>query len=173
MITIRTALPSDIDALHAIDGDASKLFAAHGLHIDLAPDHPFVLSEVARWLRAIELGRAFLALDESGMGVGFAAVDILDGEPYLDQLAVRVAAMRRGIGGRLLAHSADWGRAAGGSFIWLTTYDHVPFNRPYYEQRGYVVVPDAACGPGILHHLDEQRQHLPDAVHRVAMRCSL
>jgi len=173
MITIRSALPGDIDVLNAIDDDATRLYAEQGLPIELAPDHVFVLSELARWLRATELGRAFLAVDDSGTGVGFAALDMVDGEPYLDQLAVRVAAMRRGIGGRLLARSADWARATGGSAIWLTTYDHVHFNRPYYEHRGYVVVPDDACGPGILHHLDEQRQHLPAPLHRVAMRCPL
>jgi len=34
--------------------------------------------------------------------------DLLDDEPYLDQLAVRVMTMRRGIGGQLLAHAAAW-----------------------------------------------------------------
>lgn len=173
MITIRPALPSEIDVLSAIDSDATTLYAEHGLPIELESDHVFVLNEQARWLSATELGRAFLAIDDTGTGVGFAALDMVDGEPYLDQLAVRAAAMRRGIGGQLLGRSADWARATGGSAIWLTTYDHVHFNRSYYEQRGYVVVPEAACGPGIRHHLDEQRQHLPAPAHRVAMRCPL
>jgi hypothetical protein len=52
----------------------------------------------------------------------------------------------------------------------LTTYDDVPFNRPYYERHGYAVVPEIACGPGVQHHLDEQRRHLPGPAQRVAMR---
>jgi len=173
MSTIRPVLPREIDVLNAIDDDATLLYAQCGMPIELPHDHVFVRSELARWLRSAELGRAFLAIDDSGAGVGFAALDVVDGEPYIDQLAVRVAAQRQGIGGRLLAHSADWARALGGSAIWLTTYDHVAFNRAYYEHRGYVVVPENGCGPGIRRHLEEQRQYLPAPAHRVAMRRSL
>lgn len=102
--------------------------------------------------------------------MGFAALDLLDGQPYLDQLAVTRAAMRRGVGRRLLERSAEWARDAGGPSIWLTTYAHLPFNRPYYERHGYVVVPEAECGPGLRKHLAEQRGHLPEPAQRVAMR---
>jgi GNAT superfamily N-acetyltransferase len=168
--TIRRALPSEIDVLNDIDDDASTLYAQHGLPIELGQDHVFARAERARWLRATERGRAFLAVDPTGLGVGFAALDVVDDAPYLDQLAVRAAAMRQGIGGRLLARSADWAREAGSSTIWLTTYDHVPFNRPYYERHGYRVMPEEACGPGVLHHIRDQRCYLPAPAQRVAMR---
>lgn len=169
-VTLRPALPGEIELLNDIDDDAVTLYEQHGPSIDLGPEHAFVRAELARWSRSLELGRVFLAVDRTGQGVGFAVLDVLDGEPYLDELAVRRAAMRRGIGGRLLARAADWARAAGGSALWLTTYDHLPFNRPYYERHGYVVMPEAACGPGILHHLEEQRRYLPAPTQRVAMR---
>jgi hypothetical protein len=63
MITIRPALPSELDVLNAIDNDATTLYAQHGLRIELAPDHIFVLNEQARWLSASELERAFLAVE--------------------------------------------------------------------------------------------------------------
>jgi GNAT superfamily N-acetyltransferase len=168
--TIRPAVPSDIDVLCDIDDDATALYEECGLSTALEQDHVFVRAELARWSRSIELERAFIAVDPPDMALGFAALDVVDGEPYLDQLAVRVAAMRRGIGSRLLARAVDWSRAAGGSALWLTTYAHVPFNRPYYERHGYVVVPEEACGPGILHHIEEQRRYLPAPDERVAMR---
>lgn len=168
--SVRPALPSEMELLRAIDDDAATLYGEHGVTIELTSEHPFLRDELARWLRSAQLGRAFLAVDHAGSGVGFAALDMVDGEPYLDQLAVRVSAMRRGIGGTLLALAADWARTSGGSALWLTTYDHLPFNRPYYERRGYVVMPEFACGPGIRHHLDEERRHLPAPAHRVAMR---
>jgi GNAT superfamily N-acetyltransferase len=167
---IRPAVPSDIDALRDIDDDATALYEECGLAIVLGQGHVFVRAELARWSRSIELGRAFVAVDPADTAVGFATLDVVDGQPYLDQLAVRVAAMRRGIGGRLLARAVDWGRAAGGSALWLTTYAHVPFNRPYYERHGHVVVPEEACGPGIRHHIEEQRRYLPAPAERVAMR---
>jgi GNAT superfamily N-acetyltransferase len=168
--TIRPALTSDIAAMSDIDDDATALYAEHGLSISLGEEHVFVRAELARWLRSTELKRAFVAIDRADRALGFAALDVVDDEPYLDQLAVRVAAMRRGIGRRLLAQAVDWGRAAGGSALWLTTYDHVPFNRAYYERHGYLVVPERACGPGLLHHLEQQRRYLPEPAQRVAMR---
>jgi GNAT superfamily N-acetyltransferase len=170
---IRPARPTDRETIRLIDDDATALYAEHGLAIELAPGHPFAVAEQGRWLRSAELGRAFFALDEAGQPVGFAALDWLDDQPYLDQLSVRRSAMRRGIGTRLLQHAADWARQAGGAALWLTTYGHVPFNRPYYERRGYVLVPESACGPGIAHHLHEQRLHLPAPDQRVAMRREL
>jgi GNAT superfamily N-acetyltransferase len=169
-VVILLAQPSDIAQLRGIDDDASALYAEHGATIDLPADHPFARAELARWLRATELGRVFIAVEPSGARVAFAALDLVDGEPYLDQLAVRCSAMRRGIGGRLLARAAEWARDEGGDALWLTTYAHLPFNRPYYERHGYVVVPQLACGPQLVHHLDEQRRHLPAPEQRVAMR---
>ena len=172
-VTSRLARPDEIDTLVAIDDDASQLYAEHGIRVELGPDHPFARAERARWLRAAELGRAFVALDEAGTAVGFAALDLIDGAPYLDQLAVRRAAMRRGLGARLLALAESWARSVGGSSVWLTTYAHLPFNRPYYERHAYVIVPEASWGAGIRHHVHEQRCHLPAPEQRIAMRRSI
>lgn len=170
MFTIRPASAKDIATLRAIDDDACALYAAHGLALELPHDHPFAREELARWLRSAELGSAFLVVDGSGAGVGFAALELVDGEPYLDQLSVRVAAMRRGIGGELLARAAEWACAVGGSALWLTTYAHLSFNQPYYERHGFVAVPESECSAGLRHHLDEQRRTLPAPEQRVVMR---
>jgi GNAT superfamily N-acetyltransferase len=164
--------PAPLDALGdaiSIDDDASNLYAAAGLALGLTADHPFAVAEQARWRRSIELGRLFFAVDEGGDRVGFAALDILDGAPYLDQLSVRMAAMRRGVGRTLLHHALAWSKDLGDA-LYLTTYGHLTFNRAFYEREGFVVVPDSECSPGVLHHLEEQRGCLPAPEHRVAMR---
>src|SRR5688572_17140861 len=132
-VELRLARADELEVLQSIDDDASGLYPAHGIVLDLDRGHPFCQAERARWSRAIALGRAFLALDASARGVGFATLDLLDGVPYLDQLSVRQTAMRRGVGRALLSQAAEWARATGGSELWLTTYGHLPFNRPYYE----------------------------------------
>jgi GNAT superfamily N-acetyltransferase len=167
---IRSARPDELDTFRAIDDDASSLYPAHGIELDFPPEHEFVRAEQARWLRAAERGRVFVVVDAAEASLGFAALDLVDGEPYLDQLAVRTVAMRRGIGAALLAHAAVWAKAQAGSALWLTTYSHLPFNRPYYERHGYLAVPEENCGPGILHHLVEQRRYLPAPAERIAMR---
>lgn len=169
-VELRLARTDELEVLQAIDDDASGLYPAYGIVLELDRNHPFCQAERARWSRAAELERAFLAVDASGEGVGFATLDRIDGAAYLDQLSVRRAAMRRGLGARLLARAAEWARAAGGSELWLTTYAHLPFNAPYYERHGYERVPEAACGPGLRHHLAEQRRHLPEPEQRVALR---
>jgi GNAT superfamily N-acetyltransferase len=133
----------------------------------------FALAERQRSLAAAEAERAFLAVDESGVCLGFAALDSLDGEPYLDQLAVQRAFMRRGVGQLLLEQAVAWAERQKGDALRLTTYAHLPFNRPYYERHGFVVVAEVECGSGIRHHLEEQRRALPTPSERVAMRRSL
>lgn len=167
--SVRVAVPQELDSLIEIDEDASALFTVHGLNLDLPPEHPFVQGEHSRWRRAIELGRVFVgAQDQPGEIAGFAALDILDEQPYLDQLAVRRSQMRRGIGSQLIDRSERWARQQGGS-LWLTTYAHLPFNRPYYERHGYEVVPEQDLGPQLVDHLQEQRRYLPHPEQRVAM----
>ena len=87
-------------------------------------------------------------------------------DPYLDQLAVRPRAMRRGIGAALLRQAISW---SGDRTLWLTTYSHLSWNGPYYQRHGFVPMPDDTCGVELLAILEEQRAVLPDPGKRIAM----
>lgn len=171
-VALRLAEPDDIDALVSIDDDASALYEQHGLDFECQADSAFAQAKRNRWLRAAHLRRVFLAVDTDGRAIAFGALDVLDGNLYLEQLSVRCGAMRRGIGTLLLTHSIECARRAGMS-LWLTTYNHLIWNRLYYERHGFVVVPESECGAGIRHHLEEQRRFLPAPAERVAMRRAL
>lgn len=54
--------------------------------------------------------------------------------------------------------------------LWLTTYAHLPWNRPFYERAGFAVIPEAQCPPGIVEILAEQRACLPAPRERIAMQ---
>lgn len=168
--TLRLARTNEIDELGDIDDDAGDLYAEGGLPIELEAGCPFLVEERERWLRAAEREQVFLAVDERDRGLGFAALDVLDGEPYLEQLAVRRSAMRRGIGRQLLHRAFAWAAQKDGGFLWLTTYGHVPWNRPFYQREGFVVVPEADWGRDIAHHVADQRRWLPAPEQRIAMR---
>jgi GNAT superfamily N-acetyltransferase len=170
---LQRATVDDMLDIVQIDEDSTTLYATAGMPIDLAPEHPFGIAERERWVRSAAAGRLFIANDEPGDRVGFAALDLVDGMPYLDQLSVRRAAMGKGAGRFLLHEAIAWAEREGARSLWLTTYGHLPWNRPFYEREGFEVVSEAACGPGILHHLQEQRAALPAPEHRVAMRCAL
>lgn len=154
-----------------VDDDASRLFASVGIALDWPGDHPFVVSERARFRAAAEQGLVRLARDPGGACLGIAILGHIDGAPQLEQLSVRMAAMGQGVGSALLAASKAWARAQA-PVLWLTTYAHVPFNKPYYERRGFRVVPEAEHGPELRATLAEQRRYLPDPEQRVAMRAA-
>lgn len=166
-VLIRRASPAEIDEVISIDDDACALYETVGLHFDISPDHPFAHAEHARWARAANDGNVFLAERAGSPPVAVLVVGRVGGLAYVDQLSVRMSAMRRGIGGRLLMRAIEW---AGDDELWLTTYAHLPWNRPFYERHGFVSVPASACPPGIVADLEEQRRWLPDPEQRIAMR---
>lgn len=161
---LRTLSPDDIREAIAIDDDATALFATVGVHFDITPEHPFARAEYARWTRAARDQLAFIADLDEQPSAALLVLGYVDGMPYLDQLAVRMAAMRRGLGRRLVRHAIAWARGP----LWLTTYAHVPWNRAFYESEGFAVV--RACPPEITAILDEQRRYLPHPEQRIAMR---
>jgi GNAT superfamily N-acetyltransferase len=166
LFSLRLARPDELQELILIDDEASELYARAGLRIELSKDHAFTVAESARWADAIASGLAYVAVDAQDHPVGFAAVRLVDGNPYLDQLAVRPYAMRRGIGTALLRQAISW---SGGRALWLTTYSHLAWNRPYYQRHGFAPVPDDTCGIELLAILEEQRAALPDPGKRIAM----
>ena len=166
-IVIRPASAVDIDEAIAIDDDACALYEQAGLHFDFGPEHPFARAEWARWAEAARVGSAFLAVAADGRAVGMLIMGRVAGAPYLEQISVRTSAMRRGIGRRLLARAIDW---SAGEPLWLTTYAHLSWNRPFYEQAGFTVVPERDCPRDIVLILTEQRRWLPAPGERIAMR---
>lgn len=162
----RLAHPDDLRDLVAIDDAAGILFVEAGIRIELAPEHPFVLDEVARWRRAIGRDLVHLALDERDRPIGFLVLGTVDDQPYVDQLSVHPGSMRLGLGRGLMQRAFEW---SGTAPLWLTTYGHLSWNRAYYERLGFVGVADAASGPGIRGILASQRAVLPFPEERIAM----
>lgn len=88
--------------------------------------------------------------------------------PCLDQLSVRRAWRRQGVGKTLIAHALPWSAAAGE--LWLTTYDaRVPWNQPLHERLGFVRVDELHYGPDLRAKLSAERAALPVPEGRVAM----
>lgn len=171
---IRPAQPGDLDLLVAIDDDSCALYAAAGIDLSFGAESPIVRDERAAWAAAIAQGGVRLAAGSDPQDAdGFIAMGRKDGIAYLEQLSVRCGAMRRGIGGRLMAWGEDWTRSQGQHRLRLTTYAHVPWNRPFYERHGWLLLPEAQWGPDLRATLALQRAHLPDPDQRVAMEKTL
>ena len=170
---MRAGVPDEIDILCAIDLDAGELFVRAGLDLDLPADHEFFAAERSRWLSSLQSGRALVAVDSSDWPLGFAARGMRDGEAYIEQLSVRTQFMRQGIGTGLLSTTESFARNDGARSLWLTTYNHLPWNRAFYERMGYAVVPEAHGGHEILAVLAAERRWLPCPEERVVMQKQL
>lgn len=55
----------------------------------------------------------------------------------------------------------------------LTTFAHVPWNRPLYEHLGFQVLANEEVGPGLRAVMNTEAAHGLDPTTRVAMRLEL
>ena len=164
--SLRKARADELQRLLGIDDEASELFTRAGLTFTTDANHPFSVAESARWAKAIEEQLAHVAVNHQDEPIGFVTLSFVDQEPYLDQISVLPGVMQRGIGTMLLRHAISW---SNGRPLWLTTYSHLSWNKPFYERRGFTAVAEGTCGPELRAILQEQRAVLPDPHHRVAM----
>jgi GNAT superfamily N-acetyltransferase len=167
---LRVAESNELETLLDIDLDACRLFDQVGLELTPAHSAEFSARERRRWAQCLNAGTVLVASDRSGAPVGFAALAHLDGEPYLEQLSVRVSAMRQGIGSALLTAAERLAAKGRTRVLWLTTYSHLPWNAPFYERAGFVAIPVKECGTEMLLELFFQRRLLPAPDKRVVMR---
>jgi GNAT superfamily N-acetyltransferase len=166
--TLRPATHDELDDAIAIDEAAGQLFVDAGLTIDLPSEHPFVVAEREAWRRAIEHGQLWVAC-HGAEAVGFSALGRAGDLAYLEQLAVRPEHGRRGVGTLLLDVACAHARKSGESELWLTTYAHLAWNRPYYERNGFAVLAESRCSHELRELLQAQRATLPAPEQRIAM----
>jgi GNAT superfamily N-acetyltransferase len=167
-VWLRPARTAEIAVAVDIDHDAGRIYADAGLAVDSVRQHALAQAERARWAEAIAGHRLLFACRGDGQAVGFSSVTTLDGHPHLDQICVRAAATRQGVGRMLLERALRWSTREGE--LWLTTYDHLAWNGPWYERLGFSPVPESEHGPELRRTLAAERAVLPAPGHRVALR---
>jgi GNAT superfamily N-acetyltransferase len=96
--------------------------------------------------------------------------DVVDGNLHVEEVAVVPDAGGQGHGTALLDAAAAAARAGGHPAVTLTTFADVPFNRPWYERRGFSVVPADAIGPELAARMREEAELGLDPAIRVCMR---
>jgi len=171
--TLRSGVIGDLDILGEIDTDAGMIFEEAGLFLDLPDTHEFPATERRRWAECLIARTTLIAMDGDAHPIGFVAIGRKDGDAYIAQLSVRQRCMRRGVGGALLEAAAEIARGLGARAMRITTYDHLPWNRPFYEKHGFRVVPEQACGPEMLAEYAYEKKWLPEPHQRVLMCRSL
>lgn len=170
MITLRAGVAADLPMLVAIDDDAAELFVAAGLDVELPPTHEFTQRERARWRECLHASTVTIAMDAAREPVGFVAVRMRAGEAFLQQISVRRSDMRRGVGSLLLEAAMQRARNLPTDALWLSTYSHLAWNRPFYERHGFLAVAEPEHPAWLVEELEFERRWLPQPDQRVAMR---
>ncbi|OUC91929.1 GNAT family N-acetyltransferase [Streptosporangium minutum] len=158
---VRWAEAGELDELAAVETAADGVFAAVGITF---PPGTTMIEETDDPSRVLVAGTP---------PVGFAMIGWVDGAVHLDQLAVHPDHGRRGVGGRLLEAVCDHAASAGADAVTLTTFRDVPWNGPWYAQRGFDVLDPAEWGPELAALVVHERELGIELAPRVVMRRAL
>jgi GNAT superfamily N-acetyltransferase len=166
---IRVARRQDLNALRDIERAAGQRFRDFGLEA-VAEDEPASIEELQDHAAA---GRAWVAVGDAGEPVGYILVGEIEGAAHIEQVSVAPDHQGRGLGRALIARVRAWAIERGSPALTLTTFDHIPWNRPLYEHLGFRVVPEEEIGPGLRAVREAEAALGLDRDLRVVMRMDL
>ena len=144
-VVVRPARAGDGPILQQIDRLAGARFRDVGMPA-VADDEPPSAEVLDGYLAS---GRSWVAVDEVDGPIGFVLVDVIDGDAHVEQLSVRPDRQGTGAGRALLDRVAAWAVGNRLPGVTLTTFTHVPWNRPLFEHLGFRVLDDPEIGPGL------------------------
>jgi GNAT superfamily N-acetyltransferase len=94
----------------------------------------------------------------------------VDGCAHIDQVSVLPEHARRGVGAALIEHLAATARAEQRPALTLTAFRDVPWNAPYYQRLGFVILAPPDQGPELAALVEREAAAIPSNAPRVAMR---
>lgn len=168
-VVIRAAAGEDLPVLREIERAAGQRYRDFGLD-HVADDEPRSIEVLAGYA---EGGRAWVAADSDGGPLGYLLVDEVDDGAHIEQVSVRPGHQGRGLGRALIETAAQWAASHGKNSLTLTTFDHIPWNRPLYEHLGFRVLGEEELGAGLRAVRDAEADHGLDPAMRVVMRREL
>lgn len=131
---IRPARAEDLPELIEIEVAADQLFPLAGYGETPEP------AELA------DLQHAAALLVTGDPPIGYARVEVLDGQAHLESLSVRPKFMRQGHGSALVNAALAWAAQQGYERMTLTTFADVAWNGPFYRRLGFVELTDLTPG---------------------------
>ena len=168
-VWIRPVGSQDVPVIREVQRLSGDRFWEVGLG-DVAISEPMSREQYETYANA---GRAWAAADEATGVVGFVLVDEIDRAAHVEQVSVIPDRQGQGIGRALIEHVEAWAIRRGLKGLTLTTFDHVPWNRPLYEHLGFRVLAEGEMSPGLRAIRATEAAHGLDPALRVAMFLSL
>ncbi len=126
------AQPSHLPFLPAIEVAAAACFPSDSMPEDVR----IKTVPMEEYTEGQNRGNLWVALDGKNV-VGFALLEIFEGFALLEEVDVRPEYARRGIGRKLVTQALEGARKAGITDVYLTTFEHLPWNAPFYQTFGF------------------------------------
>lgn len=136
-IVVRLATAEDLDHMVAVEIAAAQLFPLEVLPADVGRSGS---REEAR--DAIAASLAWVAQAHDAGLVGFVIAKAVARYLHIVEIDVLPSYSRQGIGGRLLEHACTHAARQSFAALTLTTFEHVPWNAPFYAKHGFSVPAD-------------------------------
>lgn len=138
---IRPVETRDFPTIQDIEHATAEQFRSIGIPA-IADIGPFSHEELTGFAAA---GLAWATTDNNDAPVGFLVTEIVDGCLYIAEVNVHPRAARQGLGRQLINHVATGEYPA----QILTTFRDVPWNGPYYQRLGFVILAENEITPGL------------------------
>jgi GNAT superfamily N-acetyltransferase len=152
-VVIRAARDDELPAISALEKSGEKLFRMAGM--DRVADAP--APDPRSYQAALGAGRLLVAADPQDRPLGFIRLEMLDGDPHVEQVSVHPDYAGHGIGASLLAAAEQLARERGHRRLTMTTFRDVPWNGPYYQRLGWSVLPEADLPPELAAARQQER----------------
>lgn len=151
---IEPARTEHLASLPAIEKSAAVLFPR-----ELFPERLiYSVLPVEIYREAMALGRLWVAVEiDSNEPVGFALLRDEQGEALLEEVDVLPEHGRQGLGRKLVEAAISGTKGSGAGFLYLTTFRSVPWNAPFYQSLGFIIVPVKGLPTPIRRILDEEQ----------------
>lgn len=154
---IRAAALEDVFLLGKIEQAAAGIFESDVLPSELKA-YTLPLSMLDEGVKNGSLWVACTCVNGVEEIVGYALARIVEGSGHLAQIDVLPAFMRKGIGSALLMTTAVWGKDTGLKELWLTTFEHIAWNAPFYSKFGFEKRNPKTQPAWVKHILMQERQ---------------
>jgi ribosomal protein S18 acetylase RimI-like enzyme len=161
--TIRPATVEDLPRLAEIETRAAEIFPAEEL--------PFEEMEtVPAEILAASIANSMLWVAEvkDAGPVGFVMAQAMDDCFHIAEIDVLPEHGRKGIGSALLEHACAVAKQRGFRYASLTTFEHIPWNAPFYARHGFERVENLREFQFMAEILDAEAQM--GLKNRIAMR---
>ena len=171
---IRLAQASDIEHLPAIEKAAAQRYRAYLPKLRLTPDKLDNIVSTDFLHQALHQKHLWVAVGcEHHRPVGFVVVDRLPRSYFVIELDVLPDYGRKGIGSALMQQVIAAARSQGLTGVTLTTFRHIPWTVPFYQQLGFKIVVPADYAPEIRAIVDHETRHGFSRQVRVVMQCPI